>query len=44
MTSVLRRPPIVVIGVDEFRTSDAGLRWATREAATRRIPIRLVGA
>ncbi|HEU4331522.1 MAG TPA: universal stress protein [Lapillicoccus sp.] len=43
MSSTLRHPPVVV-GVDGSHRSEAALRWAIREAATRRIPLRLVSA
>ncbi len=43
MTSTLRPPPVVV-GVDGSPTAGPALRWAIREASTRRIPIRLVSA
>ena len=43
MSSSLRHPPVVV-GVDGSHRSEAALRWAIREAATRRIPLRLVSS
>jgi nucleotide-binding universal stress UspA family protein len=43
MTAVRRHPPIVV-GVDGSATAGPALRWAIREASTRRIPIQLVSA
>jgi nucleotide-binding universal stress UspA family protein len=43
MTATRRHPPIVV-GVDGSPTAAPPLRWAIREASTRRIPIRLVSA
>ena len=43
MTATRRHPPVVV-GVDGSPTATPALRWAVREASTRRIPIRLVSA
>jgi nucleotide-binding universal stress UspA family protein len=43
MTATRRHAPVVV-GVDGSTTAAPALRWATREASTRRIPIRLVSA
>jgi nucleotide-binding universal stress UspA family protein len=43
MTATRRHPPVVV-GVDGSATAGPALRWATREASTRRIPLRLVSA
>jgi nucleotide-binding universal stress UspA family protein len=43
MTATRRHPPVVV-GVDGSPTAGPALRWAIREASTRRIPIHLVSA
>lgn len=43
MTETRRHPPVVV-GVDGSATAGPALRWAIREASTRRIPLRLVSA
>jgi nucleotide-binding universal stress UspA family protein len=43
MTATRRHPPVVV-GVDGSATAGPALRWAIREASTRRIPLRLVSA
>jgi nucleotide-binding universal stress UspA family protein len=43
MTATRRHPPVVV-GVDGSPTAGPALRWAIREASTRRIPLRLISA
>src|SRR4051812_27192895 len=43
MTATRRHVPVVV-GVDGSPTAGPALRWAIREASTRRIPLRLVSA
>jgi nucleotide-binding universal stress UspA family protein len=43
MTATRRHTPVVV-GVDGSATAVPALRWAIREASTRRIPLRLVSA
>jgi nucleotide-binding universal stress UspA family protein len=43
MTATRRHPPVVV-GVDGSATAGPALRWAIREASTRRLPLQLVSA
>jgi nucleotide-binding universal stress UspA family protein len=43
MNTTLQHPPVVV-GVDGSATSGPALRWAVREASSRRLPLHLVSA